>query len=78
MGRRTRHNIFHAFENATALRPLARAAAENESVLFLDSLPSKANFAPTRLAPCHYDLPVGPMAEALVQIALNGVFGGAP
>eukprot|EP00966_Prymnesium_polylepis_P099384 2301743-Prymnesium_polylepis.1 len=77
MGSRTRHNIFHSLDNASALRPHARAAAENQSVLFLDTLPSKLAFRPTRLTPCHYDLPLGPMAEALVQIALNGLRGAA-
>ena len=74
MSSRTGHNIFHNVENASALAPYARAAAENMSVLFLDTLPSKRAFTPTRLAPCHYDLPFGPMSEGLVQIALNSLF----
>ena len=77
MGRRTRHNIFHQAENASAIRPHAREAARNQSVLYLDTLPSKAAFTPTRLTPCHYDLHFGPTVEALVQIALNGLHLGA-
>lgn len=76
MGRSTRHNVFRNMENATALAPLARVAAENQSVLFLDTRASKLSFTPTRLTPCHYDLPLGPMAEALVQVALNGLYRG--
>ena len=76
MSKTSRHNIFHQVENASALRPHAREAAANQSVLYIDTLPSKIAFTPTRLTPCHYDLPLGPMSEALVQIALNGVFAG--
>lgn len=77
MGRRTRHNIFKQLDNASALAPVARAAAANQSVLFLDTRPSKTAFVPTRVTPCHYDLPLGPMADALVQIALNSLFKNA-
>ena len=77
MGRRTRHNIFKQVDNASALAPVARAAAANQSVLFLDTRPSKTAFVPTRVTPCHYDLPLGPMADALVQIALNSLFKNA-
>ena len=77
MSSRSRHNIFHGVDNASALRPYAREAAENQSALFLDTLPTKAAFTPTRLVPCHYDLPLGQMSEALVQIAINSVFSRA-
>lgn len=74
MGQRTRHNMFHGVENASALAPEARLAALNQSILHLDTRPSKLRFPPTKQLPCHYDLPLGPMSEALVQIALNALF----
>ncbi|KAL1522364.1 hypothetical protein AB1Y20_017356 [Prymnesium parvum] len=73
MGRTTRHNTFHNVENASALAPYALEAAQNQSVLFVDTLPSKIAFVPTSTTPCKYDLPLGPMSEALVQIVLNGL-----
>lgn len=76
MGKGSHHNIFHNMPNATALRPEARDAAENQSVLFLDTLPSKAAFTPTRRTPCHYDLPFGAMSEAYVQMVLNALNSG--
>ena len=71
MSKTSHHNMFHNMENATSLRPEARLAAENQSVLFLDTLPSKIAFTPTARTPCHYDLPLGAMSEAYVQMLLN-------
>jgi hypothetical protein len=53
----------------------ARVAAANHSVLFLDMAPPMLSAPPLRSSPCHYDLPVGRVAEALVQIALHGLGG---
>ena len=77
MGRATRHNTFKSMENATDLTPYAREAAANHSVLFVDTTRPVQTVPPLRSSPCLYDLPVGRMAEALVQIALKGMAGAA-
>ena len=73
MGRGTRHGSFHNLDNASALIPGARQAATNHSVLFLNSEPLQLAVPPLRTSPCHYDLPVGLMAETLVQVALKAI-----
>lgn len=73
MGRGTRHGSFHNLDNASALIPGARQAALNNSVLFVDTHHPQTTAPPLRTSPCHYDLPLGVVAEALVQIALSGL-----
>ena len=73
MGHGTRHNTFKNMENASALIPNARAAAANESVLYVDTSGPQMSVPPLRNSPCHYDLPIGRIAESLVQIALHGL-----
>ena len=73
MGQKTRHNTFHSMPNASALIPHARTAAANHSVLYLDTSGPQMSVPELRNSPCHYDLPIGRTAEALVQIALRGV-----
>eukprot|EP00966_Prymnesium_polylepis_P090391 2093352-Prymnesium_polylepis.2 len=79
MGRSTRHGSFHTLDNASALIPGARQAALNHSgVLFVDTSHVQMSVPPLRTSPCHYDLPLGLMAETLVQIVLNALAAGAP
>ena len=68
-----RHGSFHNLDNSSALIPGARQAALNHSVLFVDSSRPMLTVPPLRTSPCHYDLPLGVMAEALVQVALNAL-----
>ena len=77
MGRGTRHGTFHNLDNASALIPYARTAAANHSVLFVDTSHSQMSVPSIRTSPCHYDLPLGIMSEALVQITLNGLRSAA-
>ena len=77
MGHDTRHNTFHSMPNASALIPYARIAAANRSVLYVDTSGPQMSVPPLRSSPCHYDLPIGRTAEALVQIALRGVMSAA-
>ena len=75
MGMGTKHGTYRKLANASALIPHARREARRAGALFLDT--SGPQLHPSRPAlpnsPCHYDLPIGVVAEALVQIALNGV-----
>ena len=73
MGSGTRHGSFRNLDNASALIPLARQAALNNSVLFVDTSYTQMSVPPLRTSPCHYDLPLGVMAETLVQITLNAL-----
>lgn len=70
-GRGTRHGSFHNLENASSLIPRARQAALNHSVLFVDTSAPQTSVPPLRSSPCMYDLPIGLVAEAVVQIALS-------
>jgi hypothetical protein len=73
MGKDTRNNHFKNMPNASALIPYARRAAANRSVLFLDTAPVLSRVPPLRTSPCHYDLPLGLMAETLIQITLSAL-----
>jgi len=73
MGRGTRHGTFRNLDNASALIPGAREAARNHSVLYVDTSPMQMSAPPLRTSPCHYDLPLGVVAESLVQVTLNGL-----
>lgn len=59
------------------LIPHARAAAANHSVLYVDTSGPQMSVPPLRSSPCHYDLPIGKVAEALVQIVLGGLRSGS-
>jgi len=65
---------FRNLPNASALIPRARSEALSRGVLFLDTSYSQLSVPALRTSPCHYDLPIGVMSEALVQIVLNAVF----
>lgn len=78
MGSHTRHNTYKSMANASTLIPYARAAATNHSVLYVDSSGPMLTVPPLRSSPCMYDLPIGRMAEALVQVVLRGVAAAAP
>lgn len=73
MGKETRHNHFHNMPNASSLIPYARQAATNRSVLYIDTNGVQLTVPPLRSSPCHYDLPIGVMSEALVQITLGAL-----
>ena len=75
MGSGTRHGTFRNMDNASSLIPYARVAAYNHSVLYLDTSGPQMSVPPLRNSPCMYDLPIGRMAESLVQIALRAVGG---
>ena len=77
MGKDTRHNHFHSMANASALVPYARVAARNNSVLFVDTSGVQGRAPPLRSSPCHYDLPIGMVTEALVQVTLNALAAAA-
>ena len=76
MGRGTRHGSFHNLDNSSALIPLARQAAVNRSVLYVDTSRAQTTVPPLRTSPCHYDLPIGIVAEILVQVTLNALSRG--
>ena len=77
MGMGTKHGSYRKLANASALIPHARQASANNSVLYLDTSFSQMSVPPLRTSPCVYDLPVGIMAEALVQMTLNGLSAAA-
>mmetsp|Transcript_74708 Transcript_74708/g.124630 ORF Transcript_74708/g.124630 Transcript_74708/m.124630 type:complete len:382 (+) Transcript_74708:380-1525(+) len=77
MGTGTRHGTYRKLPNASALIPHARAAVSAHGALFFDTSTPQLTVPPLRNSPCHYDLPIGVMAEQLVQIVINAIFRDA-